>query len=377
MKQINEYKNKNFELRENCILEKLTNFIFKSNKSLNRNLQKQQVSNKVFFITLIFVCLSPCLVDAYAGNDAVYTIPSQHKSKQIVLMYNFPDDHDWGQKRAAYFKSPYQDYLSYKDPLDYDETENNAISLQSDSLNDEEISPYPQGSLEEENDSSEYLSNNGGETVLKRAPSYNSWRKGKRVPSYNSWRKGKRAPSYNSWRKGKRVPSYSSWKNGKRGPAYSSWKSGKRVPSYNSWRKGKRSTNDASKRASYNAWRKGKRAPSYNSWRKGKRGPSYNSWRKGKRTPVPDNLLAKLGFEPTLTYSNSILPMSYYQTLVNGGYNDNLFGDQNEPFAPSISEAPTAPDDDRREKRDTTNIIEMDEEDNENDAKSVPILFPL
>ena len=50
-------------------------------------------------------------------------------------MYNFPDDHDWGQKRAAYFKSPYQDYLSYKDPLDYDETENNAISLQSDSLN--------------------------------------------------------------------------------------------------------------------------------------------------------------------------------------------------------------------------------------------------
>ena len=83
MKQINEYKNKNFELRENCILEKLTNFIFKSNKSLNRNPQKQQVSNKVFFITLIFVCLSPCLVDAYAGNDAVYTIPSQHKSKQV------------------------------------------------------------------------------------------------------------------------------------------------------------------------------------------------------------------------------------------------------------------------------------------------------
>merc|ERR1712038_401469 len=310
MKQINEYKNKNFELRENCILEKLTNFIFKSNKSLNHNPQKQQVSNKVFFITLIFVCLSPCLVDAYAGNDAVYTIPSQHKSKQIVLMYNFPDDHDWGQKRAAYFKSPYQDDLSYKDPLDYDETENNAISLQSDSLNDEEISPYPQGSLEEENDSSEYLSNNGGETVLKRAPSYNSWKKGKRVPSYNSW------------------------KNGKRGPSYSSWKSGKR-------------------------------------------GPAYSSWRKGKRTPVPDNLLAKLGFEPTLTYSNSILPMSYYQTLVNGGYNDNLFGDQNEPFAPSISEAPTAPDDDQREKRDTTNIIEMDEEGNDIDAKQVPILFPL
>ena len=67
--------------------------------------------------------------------------------------------------------------------------------------------------------------------------------------------------------------------------------------------------------------------------------------------------MTELGFEPTLTYSNSILPMSYYQTLVNGGYNDNLFGDQNEPFASSISEAPSAPDDDRREKRDTTNII--------------------
>ena len=208
-----------------------------------------------------------------------------------------------------------------------------------------------------------------GESVLKRAPSYNSWRKGKRVPSYNSWRKGKRAPSYNSWRKGKRVPSYSSWKNGKRGPSYSSWKSGKRVPSYNSWRKGKRSpientlpSNYVVKKASYNAWRKGKRAPSYNSWRKGKRGPSYNSWRKGKRAPVPDFLLTKLGFQPTSKlfreqYSKSMLPMSFYDNLVNGGYHDNLFGDHEEDSEPIIIDSHHSLEDERREKRDVNDSL--------------------
>ena len=70
----------------------------------------------------------------------------------------------------------------------------------------------------------------------KRAPSYNSWRKGKRAPSYNSWRKGKRAPSYNSWRKGKRASSYNSWRKGKRAPSYNSWRKGKRGPTYNAWR---------------------------------------------------------------------------------------------------------------------------------------------
>merc|ERR1712088_22806 len=40
----------------------------------------------------------------------------------------------------------------------------------------------------------------------KRAPSYNSWRKGKRAPSSRQIYPElyKRAPSYNSWRKGKR-----------------------------------------------------------------------------------------------------------------------------------------------------------------------------
>ena len=137
----------------------------------------------------------------------------------------------------------------------------------------------------------------------KRAPSYNSWRKGKRAPSsrqiypelykrapsYNSWRKGgKRAPSYNSWRTGKRAPSYDSWRTGKkRVPSYSSWSAGKRVPSYNSWRKGKRSLNDnikdEDKQDGLPTSMADKRVPTYNSWRKGKRGPAYNSWRKGKR----------------------------------------------------------------------------------------------
>lgn len=387
MKQINDCKNKNLESKENCILEKLAYFIFNSNRSVNRNTQNKQLSSKVFFITLIVIYLSPCFVNAYAGNDAVYTIPSQRQSKQLYLMYKFPDDHDWGQKRFDSIADHGEEKLQH---IDYDEAESHESLLQPISLNEEEHLSSPSGSPEETNDSNEYLSTNGGESVLKRAPSYNSWRKGKRVPSYNSWRKGKRAPSYNSWRKGKRVPSYSSWKNGKRGPSYSSWKSGKRVPSYNSWRKGKRSpientlpSNYVVKKASYNAWMKGKRAPSYNSWRKGKRGPSYNSWRKGKRAPVPDFLLTKLGFQPTSKlfreqYSKSMLPMSFYDNLVNGGYHDNLFGDHEEDSEPIIIDSHHSLEDERREKRDVNDSLEMDEEEeSETNSKRDPIFHQL
>jgi len=364
MKQINECKKEYHELSDNCIFEKLTTYLLNTNCSTNRSHQRQKVSNKVFFITLILVYSSHSLVDAYAGNDAVYTIPSQHKSKQLSLMYNFPDDNDWGQKRSHQLNSLGGDNVQV---IDYDESESSEPLLHSDSLSDEEVLSFAPGSEEDENETSE--------NVLKRAPSYNSWRKGKRVPSYNSWRKGKRVPSYNSWRKGKRAPSYSSWKNGKRGPSYSSWKSGKRVPSYNSWRKGKRSSEDVIKRASYNAWRKGKRAPSYNSWRKGKRGPSYNSWRKGKRSPIPDHLLAKQGFRPSSMMSeeqesNTLWPMYYYNNLLHGGYHDNFFGSTTDNMPASISDASAATDDDRREKRDATNnydneeIDEIDENDN-------------
>merc|ERR1712088_182479 len=112
----------------------------------------------------------------------------------------------------------------------------------------------------------------------KRAPSYNSWRKGKRAPSSRQIYPElyKRAPSYNSWRKG-----------GKRAPSYNSWSAGKRVPSYNSWRKGKRSSNNEikneHKQDGLPTSMADKRVPTYNSWRRGKRGPAYNSWRKGKR----------------------------------------------------------------------------------------------
>ena len=89
MKQINDCKNKNLESKENCILEKLAYFIFNSNRSVNRNTQNKQLSSKVFFITLIVIYLSPCFVNAYAGNNAVYKIPSQRQSKQVNLMFIF------------------------------------------------------------------------------------------------------------------------------------------------------------------------------------------------------------------------------------------------------------------------------------------------
>ena len=89
MKQINDYKKKNLELRENCILERIAYFLLNNNYSLNRNIQKKQVSSNVFFITLIVIYLSPCFVNAYAGNDAVYTIPSKHLSKQVIQIVHF------------------------------------------------------------------------------------------------------------------------------------------------------------------------------------------------------------------------------------------------------------------------------------------------
>ena len=89
MKQINDCKNKNLELKENCILEKLAHLLFDSHRSINRNSQNKQLSSKVFFITIIVIYLSPCFVNAYAGNDAVYTIPSQRQSKQVNRMLTF------------------------------------------------------------------------------------------------------------------------------------------------------------------------------------------------------------------------------------------------------------------------------------------------
>ena len=89
MKQINDCKNKNLALKENCILEKLAHFLFNNNRSVNRNSQNKQLSSKVFFITLIVIYLSPCFVNAYAGNNAVYKIPSQRQSKQVNQMLIF------------------------------------------------------------------------------------------------------------------------------------------------------------------------------------------------------------------------------------------------------------------------------------------------
>ena len=43
-------------------------------------------------------------------------------------MYNFPDDHDWGQKRAYSLTDNEEDQIQQH--LDYEETENNEPLLQ-------------------------------------------------------------------------------------------------------------------------------------------------------------------------------------------------------------------------------------------------------
>jgi len=348
MKQINEYKYKKHEFRDICVTEKLMNLLFTTHCLHNRNHPKYPVLGKSFLILLVIIYCSCAVVDAYPGNNAAYNIPSKKVSNQLALMNYYPGEYDgWAQKRSQEMTDNYYDDPENHGGLDTETSEANYLL---EHPNDVHSSPYYILPTEESGEVENVIndeSQNSKESVLKRAPSYNSWRKGKRAPSYNSWRKGKRAPSYNSWRKGKRVPSYGSWKNGKRVPSYeswkngkrvpsyNSWKNGKRVPSYNSWRKGKRSTVE-SKRDSYTAWRKGKRVPSYNSWRKGKRGPSYNSWRKGKRTPetndpseniLSDYFQAKQGYPIQLRSDNTIEQDILTRWLMtSGNFDDQLFG---------------------------------------------------
>ena len=53
--------------------------------------------------------------------------------------------------------------------------------------------------------------------------------------------------------------------------------------------------------------------------------------------------------------SNILWPMYYYNNILHGGYNDNLSGATTDNIPDSISDAPDAINDDRREKRDATN----------------------
>jgi len=70
--------------------------------------------------------------------------------------------------------------------------------------------------------------------------------------------------------------------------------------------------------------------------------------------------------------------MSFYDNLVNGGYHDNLFGDHEEDSEPIIIDSHHSLEDERREKRDVNDSLEMDEEEeSETDSKRDPIFHQL
>merc|ERR1711997_936139 len=294
MKQINEIQPKKCESGD--VVERVRKIFLIPNRS-SKSYRQIKVQGRTFFILLVAIYLSHEDVRAVPVNDATLGIPHHRISnfdfgppepaQQLVSMSPTyqgaslgPDDSEdvelvkkW---RGLY---PFEYNPNVLNALLKNYIEEESDNVDADSYED------PISTLSESKRAPSYNSWRKG----KRAPSYNLWRKGKRAPSYNSWRKGgKRAPSYNSWRTGKRAPSYDSWRTGKkRVPSYSSWSAGKRVPSYNSWRKGKRSLNnnikDEDKHDGLLTNMADKRVPTYNSWRKGKRGPAYNSWRKGKR----------------------------------------------------------------------------------------------
>merc|ERR1712110_215163 len=241
MKQINEIQPRKCESGD--VVERLRKIFLIPNRS-SKSYRQIKVQGRTFFILLVAIYLSHEDVRAVPANDATIGIPHHRIS-------NF----DFGPPEPAQkLVSMSPDYHGAS--LGPDDSEDVKLvkkwrGLYPFEYNPNTLNDLLRNHIEEESDNDDADSDEDTMSTLSES---------KRAPSYNSWRKGKRAPSYNSWRKGKRVPSY------------------------NSWRKGKRSDVEI-KRDSYTAWRKGKRAPSYNSWRKGKRGPAYNSWRKGKRTP--------------------------------------------------------------------------------------------
>jgi len=295
MKQINEIEPKKCEYGD--VVERLRKiFLIIPNRS-SKSYRQIKVQGRTFFILLVAIYLSHEDVRAVPANYATLGIPHHRIS-------NFDFGAPEPAQQLVSMSPAYQGASLGSDDSEDVELVKKWRGLYPFEYNPNALNDLLRNYIEEESDNLDadpYEDPISAPSESKRAPSYNSWRKGKRAPSYNSWRKGKRAPSYNSWRKGgKRAPSYNSWRTGKRAPSYdswrtgkkrvpsySSWSAGKRVPSYNSWRKGKRSLsnniNDEDKQDGLPTSTADKRVPTYNSWRKGKRGPAYNSWRKGKR----------------------------------------------------------------------------------------------
>merc|ERR1739846_101406 len=252
MKQINEIQPRKCESGD--VVERLRKIFLIPNRS-SKSYRQIKVQGRTFFILLVAIYLSQEDVRAVPANDATIGIPHHtipnfdfgppEPAQQLVSMspaYQEASLGPYDSEDVELVKKWRGLYPFEYNPNTLNDLLRNHIEEESDNVNAESYED-PLSTLSES----------------KRAPSYNSWRKGKRAPSYNSWRKGKRAPSsrqiypelykrapsYNSWRKGgKRAPSYDSWRTGKkRVPSYSSWSAGKRVPSYNSWRKGKRFLN--------------------------------------------------------------------------------------------------------------------------------------
>ena len=82
MKQINEHRRRNDELRDNFVIEKVTNLLFTTH-CYRRQLRKNQVQVTSFFVLLIFIYSSHAVAEAFAANDASYDIPSQKISEQV------------------------------------------------------------------------------------------------------------------------------------------------------------------------------------------------------------------------------------------------------------------------------------------------------
>merc|ERR1711936_1132908 len=157
MKQINEIQPKKCESGD--VVERLRKIFLIQNRS-SKSYRQIKVQGRTFFILLVAIYLSHEDVRAVPANHATLGIP-HHRISNVEFVKKW---------RGLY-------------PFEYNPNVLNAL-----------LRNY----IEEESDSVDADSYEDPTSTLsesKRAPSYNSWRKGKRAPSYNSWRKGKRAPS--------------------------------------------------------------------------------------------------------------------------------------------------------------------------------------
>merc|ERR1712110_687346 len=223
MKQINEIQPKKCESGD--VVERLRKIFLIPNRS-SKSYRQIKVQGRTFFILLVAIYLSHEDVRAVPANDATIGIPHHRISnfdfgppaQQVKLVSMSPDYHG-----ASLGPDDSEDVKLVKKwrglyPFEY---------------NPNTLNHLLRNHIEEESDNDDADSDEDTMSTLSES---------KRAPSYNSWRKGKRAPSYNSWRKGKRSLNNEIKDEDKQNGLPTSI-AGKRVPTYNSWRKGKRFLN--------------------------------------------------------------------------------------------------------------------------------------